>query len=135
GGRDWNGRAIRGKTGAVRRLFNAEHVLYRTAESDDPARLRLFLSEDDMSRPLEATSGRASGITPVRLQLCRPHRALKFGREIRTAAMRAGLTGKRLTLRKIFCFGIVFLASSGIVLAFVYPATSFSIENDVPRMA
>jgi hypothetical protein len=65
----------------------------------------------------------------------RPHRALKFGREIRTPAMQAGLTGKRLTLRKIFCSGIVFLASSGIVLAFVYPATSFSIENDVPRAA
>ena len=46
-----------------------------------------------------------------------------------------GLTGKRLTLREIFCSGIVFLASSGIVLAFVYPATSFSIENDVPRAA
>jgi hypothetical protein len=47
--------------------------------------------------------------------------------------MEAGLTGKRLTLREIFCSGIVFLASFEIVLVFVYPA--FSIENDVPRAA
>ena len=32
----------------------------------------------------------------------RPHRALKFGREVRTPAMQAGLTGRRLTLRGIF---------------------------------
>ena len=32
----------------------------------------------------------------------RPHRALKFGREVRTPAMQAGLTNKRLTFRDIF---------------------------------
>ena len=32
----------------------------------------------------------------------RPHRALKFGGEIRTPAMQAGLTTRRLTLREIF---------------------------------
>ena len=32
----------------------------------------------------------------------RPHRALKFGREIRTPAMQAGLTTRRLTIRDIF---------------------------------
>jgi len=32
----------------------------------------------------------------------RPHRALKFGREVRTPAMQAGLTNKSLTLRAIF---------------------------------
>lgn len=32
----------------------------------------------------------------------RPHRALKFGRDIRTPAMQAGLTTRRLTLREIF---------------------------------
>jgi hypothetical protein len=47
--------------------------------------------------------------------------------------MQAGLTRRRLTLRESFCSGIVFLASFEIVLAFVYPATSFSIE--VPRAA
>ncbi len=32
----------------------------------------------------------------------RPHRALKFGREVRTPAMQAGLTKKRLTFRDVF---------------------------------
>jgi len=49
--------------------------------------------------------------------------------------MQAGLTGKRLTLREIFCAGIIFLASFEIVLVFVYPAKSFSIENDALRAA
>src|SRR5215470_11298434 len=35
----------------------------------------------------------------------RPHRALKFGRDVRTPAMQAGLIGKRLTLRTIFLVG------------------------------
>jgi transposase-like protein/IS1 family transposase len=39
----------------------------------------------------------------------RPHRALKFGQDMRTPAMQAGLTGKRLTLRQVFCSGIVLL--------------------------
>ena len=37
----------------------------------------------------------------------RPHRALKFGREVRTPAMQAGLTTRRLTLREIFSSTIV----------------------------
>ena len=65
----------------------------------------------------------------------RPHRALKFGREVRTPAMQAGLTGKRLTLREIFCSGIIFLTSFEVVLVFVDPANSFSIKDDVPRAA
>jgi hypothetical protein len=32
----------------------------------------------------------------------RPHRALRFGAEVRTPAMQAGLTKRRLTLREIF---------------------------------
>lgn len=32
----------------------------------------------------------------------RPHRALKFGREIRTPAMQAGLTDRRLSFRDVF---------------------------------
>ena len=37
----------------------------------------------------------------------RPYRALKFGREVRTPAMQAGLTKRRLTLREIFSSTIV----------------------------
>jgi len=32
----------------------------------------------------------------------RPHRALKFGRQVRTPAMQAGLTSRQLTFREIF---------------------------------
>src|SRR5215475_3442301 len=64
----------------------------------------------------------------------RPHRALKFGREIRTPAMQAGLSGKRLTLRKIFRSGTVFLVSC-VMLVFIYSETSFSVENALPRVA
>jgi hypothetical protein len=32
----------------------------------------------------------------------RPHRALKFGREVRTPAMQAGLVSKRLSFREVF---------------------------------
>ena len=40
----------------------------------------------------------------------RPHRGLRFGREVRTPAIQAGLTKRRLTLREIFSSTIVFLA-------------------------
>ena len=40
----------------------------------------------------------------------RPHRALKFGREVRTPAIQAGLTRRRLTLREIFSSTIFLLA-------------------------
>jgi hypothetical protein len=46
----------------------------------------------------------------------RPHRALKFGRELRTPAIQAGLTGERLTFRKIFCSVIASLESCEIEL-------------------
>jgi transposase-like protein/IS1 family transposase len=65
----------------------------------------------------------------------RPHRALKFGPEVRTPAVQAGLTRRPLTLREIFTSGMVFLASGEIVLVFVYSATSFSVENAEHRAA
>jgi hypothetical protein len=37
-----------------------------------------------------------------------PHRALKFGREVRTPSMQAGLTRRQLTFREIFAAGIAF---------------------------
>jgi IS1 family transposase len=65
----------------------------------------------------------------------RPHRALKFGPDVRTPAMQAGLIGKRLTLRAIFCSGIVFRALYRIGLVFLYPATAFSSQNAGPWVA
>jgi hypothetical protein len=66
----------------------------------------------------------------------RPHRALKFGQDMRTPAVQAGLTEKRLTLREIFCSGIVLLALCEIVLrARLLRPPSFSVENGVLQAA
>jgi hypothetical protein len=45
----------------------------------------------------------------------RPHRALKFGGEVRTPAMQAGLTNRRLTLREIFPPAIVLWVSEKVM--------------------
>jgi len=57
--------------------------------------------------PSRHHSNEAKLTVPMELLRChynfvRPHRALKFGREVRTPAMQAGLTNKSLTLRAIF---------------------------------
>src|SRR6476660_8863483 len=46
----------------------------------------------------------------------RPHRALKFGREVRTPALQAGLTERALTLREIFSGRLLFVASENVFL-------------------
>jgi hypothetical protein len=53
------------------------------------------------------------------------HRAL--GREVRTPAMQAGLTGRRLTLREIFCSRMVFRASINIVFGLFDSVPSISV--------
>ena len=45
----------------------------------------------------------------------RPHRALKFGREVRTPARQAGLTKRALTFREIFSSRELFLASKNVL--------------------
>jgi len=45
----------------------------------------------------------------------RPHRALKFGREVRTPAMQAGLTKRSLTLREIFLSRLFLLLPKGFI--------------------
>jgi hypothetical protein len=94
----------------------------------------LVLSEDDMSRSLEATSGRASGITSVLLQFRQtPSRA-----EIRAgdsdAGHASGIERKAANVTgEIFCSGISSLAICQIVLMFVCSAPSFSVENAAQR--
>jgi len=46
----------------------------------------------------------------------RSHRALKFGREVRTPAQQAGLTSRGLTLREIFSSKLLFVASKGVLV-------------------
>jgi hypothetical protein len=48
----------------------------------------------------------------------RPHSALKFGREVRTPSMQAGLTTRRLSLREIFSATKHFLARRNVTLLF-----------------
>jgi len=71
-------------------FLNPEHVVYRTAEPDDPARLRVSLPEHDMSRSLEATFGRAYGIAALLLQF----RPAASGTQIRTEYADAGHAGR-----------------------------------------
>ena len=57
----------------------------------------------------------------------RPHRALKFGREVRTPAMQAGLTRRRLTLREIFSSRMVFRASNNVLFVLFDSVPSVSV--------
>jgi transposase-like protein/IS1 family transposase len=50
----------------------------------------------------------------------RPHRALKFGRELRTPAMQAGLTNRVLRLREVFSSKMVFLALKNMLIETVW---------------
>ena len=59
----------------------------------------------------------------------RPHRSLKFGREVRTPAMPAGLTKKRLTFRDIFTAIPTLLRRHGTVLVFVFYPHANGQEN------
>jgi hypothetical protein len=57
------------------------------------------------------------------------HRALKFGREVRTPAIQAGLTKRRMTLREIFSSTIVLLGWQKVRSVFAY-LKSFVIVDD-----
>ncbi len=60
----------------------------------------------------------------------RPHRALKFGREVRTPAMQAGLFRQRLTFREIFSPTIIFWARGKFILVFApHPTISVAASN------
>jgi len=56
----------------------------------------------------------------------RPHRALKFGREVRTPARQAGLTTRALTFREIVSSRELFLASKNVL---------FTLFNSVPPVS
>ena len=60
----------------------------------------------------------------------RPHRALKFGREVRTPAMQAGLFRQRLTFRKIFLWALICLVSRKVIFVFPQATISGAAGND-----
>src|SRR5262245_30099758 len=59
----------------------------------------------------------------------RPHLALKFGRELRTPAMQAGLTTRRLNLRQIVMSPIVFSAAEKATFIFVHFSILFIVDD------
>jgi IS1 family transposase len=66
----------------------------------------------------------------------RPHRALKFGREVRTPARQAGLTSRALTLREIFSSRLLFVASKKVIFALFDSAPSVSVAaREMPLAA
>jgi hypothetical protein len=70
---DGSGMAIGRETARVGGLLDAEYVVYRTAAPDDPARVRVSMPENDMSRSLEGTSGKPSGVASMLLQFLSDH--------------------------------------------------------------
>jgi len=65
----------------------------------------------------------------------RSHRALKFGREVRTPAMQAGLTQKRLTFRDMFTSIPKLLRLVKVNCIFIRQLTSTAQEDFVISMA
>ena len=59
----------------------------------------------------------------------RPHRPLKFGREVRTPAMQACLTQKQLTFREVFMSVQQFLCLVRTVCVFIFHANSHGWED------
>jgi hypothetical protein len=65
----------------------------------------------------------------------RPHRVLKFGREVRTPAWQAGLTRRALTLREIFSLRQLLLASTNVLFALFETARPISFPIRGGRLA
>ena len=65
----------------------------------------------------------------------KPHRALKFGREVRTPAMHAGLTKQRLTFRDIFTSIATFLGLARSVCIFILQRKSSGSDNSAISIA
>jgi len=59
----------------------------------------------------------------------RPHRALKFGRELRTPAIQAGLVTRRLTFREIFSSTMLLWAQRNVTFAFFDSPVSVSVDD------
>ncbi len=65
----------------------------------------------------------------------RPHRALKFGREVRTPALQAGLTRRRLTFREIFSSRIVWLAWEKVKWVFAHATILVLVDHRRVQLA
>ena len=59
----------------------------------------------------------------------RPHRGLKFGQEVRTAAQQAGLTHRQLTLREVFSSRLLFGWSNNVLFMVFYSARPVTLTT------
>ena len=80
----------------------AEYFLHRTIEPDHPTGRGLSLPSQSLLCAPQAAAGRPSGAAAMPLQLPKAAPCSEFGREVRTPAMQAGLSPKRLTFRDVF---------------------------------
>jgi hypothetical protein len=62
----------------------------------------------------------------------RPHRALKFGREVRTPAMQAGFAAGRLSFREIFYATIDFGVLQNVAFVFFYFVLLVNVDDSRP---
>jgi IS1 family transposase len=65
----------------------------------------------------------------------RPHRALKFGREVRTPAMQAWIAARRMTFSEIFSSTTVFWAPENITFVFFDSTLFLSVADRLLPMA
>ncbi len=65
----------------------------------------------------------------------RPHRALRFGREVRMPAMQEGLTSGRLTFREIFSTTRHFLVLQNVTVVFFDSALLVNVDDSHLSMA
>ena len=71
-------------------FLEAEHILYRTTESDNPTGLGVSLPADDMSGTMAGTSRRSSRVASLLLQFRQASQAT----EIRTRGPDTGHAGR-----------------------------------------
>ncbi len=72
--------------------------------------------------PIGRFAPTAVNLTMPYYNFVRPHRALRFGREVRTPAIQAGLTTRRLTFREGFSSTIILLVWQKVTSVFVRSA-------------
>ena len=80
---------IETSSAGLRGLSETEHLVCRTAESDDSTRLGVSGSPNDLSSPMEAMSGGSPGTVALPLQF----RSTSPGLEIRTGSQNTSLAG------------------------------------------
>ncbi len=113
----------------LRRFHKTEHFLCGTAESHDPAGFAYLFRRTICYARREQRLEDHLQLLRCYYNFVGPHRALKFGRAVRTPAMQAGLFRQRLTFRKIFSPAIIFWARGKFMLVFAPSTITVAASN------